>query len=155
MNIKIKPEFNQYIAENILLIFIFFGSALFIGYNDIHIQQISIIVSIITLIVLMIHWLQLQFTSWEISTEQIIYKRGIISRHIDYLELYRVIDFKEKQSLLQQILVVKTITITTGDKSHPELKIFGVKEKYNLTDIIRSRVEMNKQTKRVYEISNR
>ena len=73
----------------------------------------------------------------------------------NYIELYRIVDYDERRSFIQQIVGLKTVTIYSGDRTTPHLDIIGVPVKIDLVAIIRERVEYNKQRKGVYEITNR
>ena len=76
-------------------------------------------------------------------------------RDSDYIELYRVVDFKENRSFLQQLAGLKTVSVYSGDRNTPRLDIIGVRNSMNLVAHIRERVEYNKQRKGIYEITNR
>lgn len=71
------------------------------------------------------------------------------------MELYRVVDFREHRSFLQQLTGLKTVSVYSGDRMTPKLDIRGVEYRTNLVDHIRERVETNKQRKGIYEITNR
>ena len=71
------------------------------------------------------------------------------------MELYRVVDFREHRSFLQQLTGLKTVSVYSGDRMPPKLDIRGVEYRTNLVDHIRERVETNKQRKGIYEITNR
>ena len=73
----------------------------------------------------------------------------------DYMELYRVIDYREHSSLQQQIAGIKTITLYSGDHSLPKFKMLGIPKRSIITEEIRKRVEYNKQRKGIYEFTNR
>lgn len=90
-----------------------------------------------------------------ITGEQIIYERGVFTRRSDFIELYRIIDFKEQRSFLQQLLGLKTVVVYSGDRTTPQLPMSGVKYRVELVTFIRERVEYNKQRKGIYEITNR
>lgn len=90
-----------------------------------------------------------------ITGEQIIYERGVFTRRSDFIELYRIIDFKEQRSFLQQLLGLKTVVVYSGDRTTPQLPMSGVKYRVGLVAFIRERVEYNKQRKGIYEITNR
>lgn len=90
-----------------------------------------------------------------ITGEQIIYERGVFTRRSDFIELYRIIDFKEQRSFLQQLLGLKTVVVYSGDRTTPQLPMSGVKYRVGLVTFIRERVEYNKQRKGIYEITNR
>lgn len=155
LNYCVKPNNIQFVINNLPLLIIGFFSLLFTGYEEKYVSLSCICLSSLILLLLVGRWWKMKATSWVITPEQIVYTRGVLVKHKDFLELYRIIDFKETQSFLQQFWGLKNIVITSGDKSHPTLVIFGVKEKMDITNIIRERVELNKQIKHVYEISNR
>ena len=90
-----------------------------------------------------------------VTGEQIIYLHGLICHQTDYMELYRVIDYQQHRSLMQQITGLKTITIMSGDRNLPNLDIIGVREDEDVVQEIRRRVEYNKKLKSIYEITNR
>lgn len=73
----------------------------------------------------------------------------------DYMELYRVIDYRQTRTLAEQLLGLKTVTVLSGDRSMPQLHIIGVKEREDVVAVIRQRVEHNKKLKGIYEITNR
>ncbi len=91
---------------------------------------------------------------WIITDEQIVFIRGIFTREKDYIELYRVNDFNEVQSLIQRILGLKSIYISSSDKSHPLLKMSGVGSNIEVLNVVRTRVELNKKEKKIYEMAN-
>ena len=93
--------------------------------------------------------------SWTISKDKICQKHGVLSRQTDYIELYRVVDYRETQTFLQRLLGVKTVTIISTDKSDPEMLIKGVPAKTDLVDYTRKLVEQNKKQNHIYEITNR
>ena len=68
-------------------------------------------------------------------------------RRAGYIELCRVVDFLE-QSLLQQVLGLKTVTVQSMDGTTLKLELIGLHERINIVDITRERVEYNKQKKR-------
>ena len=90
-----------------------------------------------------------------ITDEMMIYEHGVLWRQREYIELYRVIDFKEHISFFQNLFDLKTVTIYSGDRSTPILPIPGIPLEYPLVPTIRQRVEYNKRRKGIYEITNR
>lgn len=94
-------------------------------------------------------------TRWEVTPEQIKIYKGIFIRAIDYIELYRIYDYKIKRSLTQVLTGNSNIYIYSGDKSHPILKIEGIKDGISILQLIRNRVEFQKQIKGVYEFTNK
>ena len=87
--------------------------------------------------------------------KSIVFEHGVFHREVDYQELYRVVDFNESQTFMQQLFHLKTVSIYSGDRTTPRLDIIGVPMKENLVTAIRERVETNKRRRSIYEITNR
>ncbi len=74
---------------------------------------------------------------------------------MEFIELYRVIDFHEDVSFIQNIFDIKTVTVYFGDRTTPRLRIPGIALGNPLVQTLRERVEYNKRRKGIYEITNR
>lgn len=155
MNIRLRILNRQFIANNFLLLLLLLVSVILSGFRNRDIAILSILLSFILLIVLLWKLLVIKNITWFITDEQIIYKRGVFFKSTDYLELYRIFDFVEQQSLIQQIISTKTIILVSGDKSNPRLKVFGISKSNNVLNVIRIRVEDAKKKNKIYEITNR
>lgn len=152
--IILKPKMAQFIADYYLLIALCLAMMLFTGVDDGYISLFCLGGScLFGLLVLYRLWF---FTTiqWVVGTEKIKYSRGIFNRNTDYLELYRVIDYSEEQSLIQQLLNIKSVIIFSGDRSHSTLRIYGIAENNSIIDFIRDNVELQKKQKKIYEITN-
>lgn len=90
-----------------------------------------------------------------VTSDQIIFLHGVISHETDYMELYRVIDYQQHRSLMQQLTGLKTVVIYSGDRNTPVMHIIGMKDEVDVVKEIRKRVEYNKLNKHVYEITNK
>ena len=86
--------------------------------------------------------------------EQIVSEHGILYRKVDYMELYRIVDFQEHQSLLQQLCGLKTVSIFSMDRNTPRLDLTGIRRRDDIVTLVRERVEYNKRKKGIYEITN-
>ena len=117
--------------------------------------NIFLYAGIAILLYLLYQVLYLMRMEYIITSDQIIFLHGVISQSTDYMELYRVIDYQQHRSLMQQMTGLKTIIIYSGDKNTPIMRIIGMKEEVDVVAEIRRRVEYNKQLKHVYEITNR
>ena len=104
------------------------------------------------LIYMLVYQTMMKFT---VTGEMIIYEYGVFCRKREYIELYRVVDFREDISFLQNIFELKTVTVLSGDRTTPTLKIPGISLSYPLVPELRKRVEFNKLRKGIYEITNR
>lgn len=90
-----------------------------------------------------------------ITEEQFIYEHGVFRRTRDFMELYRIVDFREESSFPQRIFGLKTIQIYSGDRSTPRLDMTGMDMRADLIPFIRERVGASRKRNGIYEITNR
>ena len=149
--IRIKPLLSYAILKPSYILLIFFVF-LFIGVDYLNISNYRSFFCIPLLCLYLYRVLYIKTSIYSISAEQIKYQRGIFSLEIDFIELYRVKDFKVKKPFLLRLISAMEIDLETSDKSHPLIRLSGIKSN-NLVDIIRDRVEENRLNKRVFEVN--
>ena len=71
----------------------------------------------IGLIILLIKWIQNLATTYEVTPERLIIRRGIFVKSIDEIELYRIKDIRIDFSLINQWADIGTITIVSSDET--------------------------------------
>lgn len=98
---------------------------------------------------LLYRFIYLRRIRYSIGPEQLVCEHGIIWRKTDYMELYRIVDFMENQSLLQQLCGLKTVSIFSMDRNTPRLDLTGIRHRDDIVTLVRERVEYNKR-KREY-----
>lgn len=111
-------------------------------------------VAILLILFLVYHYLYITRTVYVITSEQLKYEYGIFSCQRDFVELYRVVDYSEQRSFLQILFGIKTISIYSGDRTHPRLDLIGIDNKVDLISMIRERVETNKKRHNIHEFTN-
>ncbi len=159
MNMKVQADYREFIAQDAGLIAIM---SLLAGAAPVLLQEFDRLIAIATsalcvflLSILVIRYIMLVNVKWLIEEETLCRTRGIFSKERDYIEMYRITDYRESQTFLQRLLGVKTVTIYSTDRSDTVTDIFGVSADLDLTGIIRKYVEKCKKEKRIYEITNR
>lgn len=75
------------------------------------------------LVVPLWRWLQLVTTSYDITTQRILYTKGILHRRRDQLEIHRIRDSQASLPLYQRLLGLGTLVLDTVDRSHPTFTI--------------------------------
>lgn len=90
-----------------------------------------------------------------VGSEQLVMEHGIFLRRVEYVELYRVVDFQVHQTFMQQLFGLKTISIYSGDRTNPRVDIIGAKSQLDYVYEIRSRVITSRKNNGIYEIANR
>lgn len=154
----IKADYREFIAEDAGIVAIM---SILAGAAPVIFQRFDTLIVIATsalclliLSFLVIRYFMLVNVKWLVEEETLCRIKGIFSKETDYVEMYRITDYKESQSFLQRMMGVKTITIYSTDRSDAVTNIVGVSADLDLIGIIRSNVEKCKKEKRIYEITN-
>jgi uncharacterized membrane protein YdbT with pleckstrin-like domain len=71
-------------------------------------------------------WVRTRSTRWKLTSRRIETERGLLSKRIDTLELWRVRDVEFTQSLVERMAGVARLTVTAHDGSLPVLEVRGV-----------------------------
>lgn len=79
----------------------------------------------------------LKSMSYEVTPDRIEWSRGILSRKIDNLDMFRVVDLKLHRSMVDCILGIGTVTLITKDDSDPQFEFYKVRSPRNLYDIVK------------------
>ncbi|MCQ2265371.1 MAG: PH domain-containing protein [Bacteroidales bacterium] len=157
--ILLRPTFNYWLVKGIpgllIIIAIIFVEPLFDKMMGKYTSFILIAVpTIIFLIMTYNYILWTVCTKWIIDDTKIYIHRGLIKKNIDHIELYRVLDIKETQGLLDQIFGIETIWLYSQDVSDPTLRIFGVKRNKKIIDEINERVRSQRRNNKILELTN-
>ena len=71
----------------------------------------------LALLIVLWKWLQNMAAKYEITSERLIVRRGIIFKSIDEIELYRVKDVRMDFSLLNQMAGIGTVCLSSSDET--------------------------------------
>ena len=94
-------------------------------------------------------WLVLKNTRYELTTERLRVRRGVLNKELEELELYRVRDYRLEQPFILRMFSLGNITITTTDVSQPIVILHGVRDSEHVREQIRNHVEQCRTAKRV------
>lgn len=84
-------------------------------------------------------------TRYRITDRTVDVERGIFSKVIDTLQLWRVRDLEYRQTLLERMLGIARILVYTTDKTDPELVIAGLPASRELFDRLKDSAELARQ----------
>jgi len=73
---------------------------------------------------------------YELTTQRFIHKSGILKRTSDRLEVIDIDDVTYAQGLIQRMVNVGTIRISSSDRTHPELVLIGIQDVRVVADTI-------------------
>ena len=108
----------------------------------------------ISLIIVAVKWFANLAATYELTSERLIIRRGIIFKSIDEVELYRVKDIRIDFSLLNQIGGIGRITITSSDETtkYLDLVMPEIQKAQERREQLRRLVDTARQRRRVREI---
>lgn len=156
--ITLKPQLGYWIGRFFVIILIMISCPLclmLISMDDIVYYALLVFFVAIWLMLFYTYLDMLFATKWIITPDEILSYRGLFYRKVDHLELYRIIDYSEKQSFMQLIFRNKTVTLISGDPSHPFLNLYGIDNDILIIEKLRERVESQKKIRGIYEVTNR
>lgn len=93
-----------------------------------------------------------RFINYTLTTERLIIKKGVLTRTTDEIELYRIKDIRLIEPILQRLVGLSIVEITSSDRSNPNLSLAGIKKGDELRNMMRNEVERLRTTKKVREI---
>jgi membrane protein YdbS with pleckstrin-like domain len=96
---------------------------------------------IIPIFIALWKWLVVRNTRFEITTQRLRVKAGVLNKTTAELELYRVKDFRVDQPLLLRMFGLSNIVLVSTDRTHPYVVIPAVPNGIELGDTIRENVE--------------
>jgi membrane protein YdbS with pleckstrin-like domain len=91
--------------------------------------------------------LKFRVTNTVVETE-----RGILSRRIDVLQLWRCRDVRYRQTLADRILGIAHIDVFAQDTTTPHLEIAGMPASRQLFEALRDSIEIQRHAKNVYGV---
>jgi len=80
-------------------------------------------------------------TEYKLTTERLIWTRGIFTRRQDQVELYRVRDVSLVQPFFLRVLGLGNILVMSSDISTPNDSLLAVKLLQEVLDLVRAAVE--------------
>ncbi len=89
---------------------------------------------------------------FRVTSSNIESERGILSKKIDVLELWRCRDIRYKQNLLDRMLGIAHIELFTADVSTPHLEMIGLPASRQPFEQIRDGIELQRQARNVYGV---
>jgi membrane protein YdbS with pleckstrin-like domain len=74
---------------------------------------------------------------YEVTPDRIEWARGVFDRHVDNIDMFRVVDLKLRRSLLECLLGIGTVILITSDESDPEFEFVKVSRCRPLYDALK------------------
>ena len=108
----------------------------------------------VSLLIILVRWVQNLASKYEITPDRLIIRRGIIRKSIDEIELYRIKDVRIDFTIINQIAGLGRITISSSDETTREgdLVLSDIERAQERREELRRLVDAARQQRRVREI---
>ncbi|MFM2167141.1 MAG: hypothetical protein RIS79_1512 [Verrucomicrobiota bacterium] len=100
----------------------------------------------------MVRWWVTKCTTYELTTQRLRIRSGVLNRRMDELELYRVKDYAMEQPLLLRLVGLGNLTLITSDATNPRLEMKAIADVENVREKLRTAVQNERDRKRVREL---
>ncbi len=97
-------------------------------------------------------WIQMRSRRWKLTSRRIEIESGFLARRVDTLELWRVRDVEFRQSLMDRLTGVSSISITAHDAGSPVLDVRGLPADRAIYDRLMSAVMQARQQRGVLNV---
>jgi uncharacterized membrane protein YdbT with pleckstrin-like domain len=97
-------------------------------------------------------WITLKSRVFKLTTERLITTEGLLAKSTESLELYRVKDFRVKQSFVERMFGLESIELISSDLDTPDVVVDYIPSSLQLSDKIREHVENCRVQKRTRDI---
>ncbi|HHN78068.1 MAG TPA: PH domain-containing protein [Phycisphaerales bacterium] len=97
-------------------------------------------------------YLKTATTRYTLTTERLKWRWGILARHTEEVELYRVRDLGYTQPLHQRVLGLGTIEVTSTDERTPHIVLGAIRDADRVREYFRESTERMRQLRGVRDI---
>lgn len=101
--ISLRPQTAQFFIDELPLLLLCPVGLVYGGMENAPLASIATLLAVLLSLILIYRLIYLKRIRYHVGSEQLTAEHGVFQRSIGYIELYRVVDFHEQQSLLQQI----------------------------------------------------
>ena len=108
---------------------------------------------VVPLFVMAWWWLEVRCTQYELSSQRLRLRSGVLNKETNDLELYRVKDVRLHQPLALRLFGLADMVLDTSDRSHPQIVLRAIPDAEELMDVIREHVEALRIARGIREIA--
>jgi len=117
-----------------------------LGMVDLYADRIALGLAALALFVLAVRLAALKRTYYEVTADRVEWSRGLFSREVDNIDMFRIVDLSLHRSVLDCIFGIGTVVLSTKDASDPYfefVKVRGCRDLYN--GVKKASLEADKQ----------
>ncbi|MDZ4404213.1 PH domain-containing protein [Prosthecobacter sp.] len=107
---------------------------------------------IIPLVMWLVRWWVTKCTFYELTSQRLRIRSGILNKRVDELELYRVKDYAIEQPLLLRLVGLGNLTMVTSDATTPTVPMRAIPGVEAVREKLRTAVQNERDRKRVRQL---
>ena len=85
-------------------------------------------------------WLVVRNIRYELTSERIKLREGVLNKHLNEVELYRARDYRAEQPIYLRVFSLGNVIIGTTDASHPVVVLRAVRDVEHVLELVRRHV---------------
>ena len=86
-------------------------------------------------------WLVVRNIRYELTSERLKLREGVLNKHLNEVELYRVRDYRAVQPIYLRVFSLGNVIVGTTDASHPVVVLRAVRDVEHVLELVRRHVE--------------
>jgi uncharacterized membrane protein YdbT with pleckstrin-like domain len=87
----------------------------------------SLVICVLTVgLALLYYWLKRLGRHYRITTQRIIVERGVLSKRLEQIDLYRITDYVVERPFGQRLMGTGNVLLKSMDPTTPELRLYGL-----------------------------
>jgi uncharacterized membrane protein YdbT with pleckstrin-like domain len=118
----------------------------------VHIYKLPYYLGAFVLLNLAYQVLRVYCIRYEIHAEELRYYSGIFRRKHEFIENYRIKDYRVERPLIYRLFGLGNLIIYTSDKTSPVFRLDAIRDPDEKYKILRGLVELNRREKHVFEV---
>jgi uncharacterized membrane protein YdbT with pleckstrin-like domain len=107
---------------------------------------------IIPVLMWLIRWWVTKCTAYELTSQRLRIRTGILNKKVDELELFRVKDYSMEQPFLLRLVGLGNLTMVTSDATTPTVSIRAIPGVEAVREKLRNAVQAERDRRRVREL---
>jgi len=95
-------------------------------------------------------WIKRASLRYRLTNQRLFIQKGLIAKHIEEIELFRVKDATVHQSIFQRILGFGKINILTTDDTTPRIEMIGIPNPVDVKETLRTYYRASRKREKVH-----
>ncbi|MCB1277397.1 PH domain-containing protein [Prosthecobacter sp.] len=113
---------------------------------------LSYVALVIPALMWLVRWWVTKCTFYELTSQRLRIRTGILNKKVDELELFRVKDYSMEQPFLLRLVGLGNLTMITSDATSPTVAIRAIPEIEAVREKLRTAVQAERDRKRVRQL---